>query len=87
MHMLNTFDIPRGLIMEDVPTETMVAEVQVWVIVSNLTGTRYAYRTIDDRTPYVIDLATTDFTTVRRLPLPKAARFTPRDGVGLSVWT
>ncbi len=76
MHMLNTFDIPRGLIMEDLPTGTMVSEVQVWVTVSNLTGTRYAYRTIDDPTPYVIDLATTDFTTVRRLPLPKAARFT-----------
>ncbi len=77
MHMLNTFDIPSGLIAEDIGNGKMVPEVQVWVTVSNLTDGRYAYRTIDDGTPYVIDLATTDFTTGRRVPLPMAARFTP----------
>ncbi len=51
--------------------------MQVWVTVSNLTDGRYAYRTIDDGTPYVVDLATTDFTTGRRVSLPVAVRFTP----------
>ncbi len=77
MHMLNTFDIPSGLVVEDMGNGKMVPEVQVWVTVSNLTDGRYAYRTIDDGTPYVIDLATTDFTTGRRVSLPVAARFTP----------
>ena len=77
LHALNAFDIPAGLITEEFKPGQVVPEVTTWVTVCNLTDHRYAYRTIGDPTPYVVDLATTDFTTGRRTPIPGAARFSP----------
>ena len=77
LHVLNSFDIPAGLISEEFKPGQMVAEVTSWVTVCNLTDRRFAYRTIGDPVPYVVDLTTTDFSTSRRTPVPGAARFTP----------
>ena len=77
LHVLNSFDIPAGLISEEFKPGQMVAEVTSWVTVCNLTARRYGYRTIGDPVPYVVDLTTTDFSTSRRTPVPGAARFTP----------
>ena len=77
LHVLNSFDIPAGLISEEFKPGQMVPEVTSWVTVCNLTDHRYGYRTIGDPVPYVVDLTTTDFSTSRRTPMPGAARFTP----------
>jgi len=77
LHVLNSFDIPAGLISEEFKPGQMVPEVTSWVTVCNLTDSRYGYRTIGDPVPYVVDLTTTDFSTSRRTPMPGAARFTP----------
>ena len=77
LHVLNSFDIPAGLISEEFKPGQMVPEVTSWVTVCNLTDHRYGYRTIGDPVPYVVDLTTTDFSTSRRTPVPGAARFTP----------
>jgi choloylglycine hydrolase len=77
LHVLNSFDLPAGLISEEFKPGQMVAEVTSWVTVCNLTDRRYGYRTIGDPVPYVVDLTTTDFSTSRRTPVPGAARFTP----------
>jgi len=77
LHALNAFDLPAGLITEEFKPGQVVPEVTTWVTVCNLTDHRYAYRTIGDPTPYVVEFATTDFTTGRRTPIPGAARFSP----------
>ena len=45
----------------------MVDEVTVWDTICNLTGKRYAYRTVTDPTWYVVELASTDFTKPARV--------------------
>jgi choloylglycine hydrolase len=70
LHILNTFDINAGLIRETGADGKPVSEVTEWSTVSNLTGLRYAYRTINDPAVYVIDLATTDFSSARSKPMP-----------------
>lgn len=70
LHILNSFDINAGLIREVGPTGTPADEVTVWSTIANLTGGRWAYRLRNDPTVYVIDLATTDFTSARSQPLP-----------------
>lgn len=77
LHVLNSFDIPAGIITEEFKPGQVVDEVTSWVTVCNLSDRRYGYRTIGDPVPYVVDLATTDFSTSRRTPVPGAARFTP----------
>ena len=77
LHVLNSFDIPAGLISEEFKPGQMVPEVTSWVTVCNLTDRRYGYRTVGDPVPYVVDLTTTDFSTSRHTPVPGAARFTP----------
>jgi len=77
LHVINSFDIPAGIITEEVKPGQVVDEVTRWATVCNLTDRRYGYRTIDDPVPYVVDLTTTDFSTSRRTPVPGAARFTP----------
>lgn len=79
LHVLNSFDIPAGIIRESLPDGTVVDEVTAWSTISNLTGRRYAYRSIDDPTVYVVDLSTTDLTRARTAPLGSDARFTPTD--------
>ncbi|MEI7546300.1 MAG: linear amide C-N hydrolase, partial [Mycobacteriaceae bacterium] len=77
LHVINSFDIPAGIITEEFKPGQVVDEVTSWVTVCNLTDRRYGYRTIGDPAPYVVDLTTTDFSTSRRTPVPGAARFTP----------
>ena len=77
LHVINSFDIPAGIITEEFKPGQVVDEVTSWVTVCNLTDRRYGYRTIGDPVPYVVDLTTTDFSTSRRTPVPGAARFTP----------
>jgi choloylglycine hydrolase len=77
LHVINSFDIPAGIITEEFKPGQVVDEVTSWVTVCNLTDRRYGYRTIGDPVPYVVDLTTTDFSTSRRIPVPGAARFTP----------
>jgi len=77
LHVINSFDIPAGIITEEVKPGQVVDEVTRWVTVCNLTDRRYGYRTIGDPVPYVVDLTATDFSTSRRTPVPGAARFTP----------
>lgn len=77
LHVLNSFDIPAGIIREPLPGGKVVDEVTVWSTIANLTGQRYAYRSIDDPTVYVIDLASTDLTTARTAPIGAAGGFTP----------
>ena len=77
LHILNNFDITPGLINEPAPGGGMTNEVTSWSTISNLTGKRYSYRTIDDPTTYVIDLAKTDFKkAARTAPLPESGDFT-----------
>jgi hypothetical protein len=75
--LIDAFDIPAGLITEEFKPGQVVPEVTTWVTVCNLTDHRYAYRTIGDPTPYVVDLSTTDFSTGRRTAIPGPARFSP----------
>ncbi len=77
LHVINSFDIPAGIITEEFKPGQVVDEVTSWVTVCNLTDRRYGYRTIGDPVPYVVDLTTTDFSTSRSTPVPGAARFTP----------
>jgi choloylglycine hydrolase len=77
LHVINSFDIPAGIITEELKPGQVVDEVTRWATVCNLTDRRYGYRTIDDPVPYVVDLTTTDFSTSRRTLVPGAARFTP----------
>ncbi len=62
LHILNTLDITPGIIREPTPRGGTTEEVTVWDSISNLTGNRYAYRTVTDPTVYVIDLNKVDFT-------------------------
>lgn len=67
VHILNAFDMVPGLVKESFGAVGVVDEVTVWDTVCNLTGRRFAYRTVTDPTWYVVDLATTDFTRPARL--------------------
>ncbi len=78
MHILNSFDMVPGIVKESFGAEGMVDEVTVWDTIANLTGKRYAYRTVTDPAWYVVDLATTDFTKAARAQtISFAGDFTP----------
>jgi choloylglycine hydrolase len=62
LHILNSFDITPGIIREPAPHGGTADEVTVWNTISNLTGKRYAFRTVTDPNIYVVDLAKVDFT-------------------------
>jgi len=66
LHILNTLDITPGIIREPSPKGGTNDEVTVWDSISNLTGKRYAYRTVTDPTVYVVDLGKVDFTKPAR---------------------
>lgn len=78
LHILNNFDIPCGLVREPGSNGTVVDEITEWSTMSNLTQARYAYRTYEDPTVYVVDLTSTDFTTKRAVQLPGKGEFTPQ---------
>jgi choloylglycine hydrolase len=62
LHVLNTFDVPAGVVEEPGPDHTMIDEITYADTIANLTDLRYAYRALDDPTIYVVDLEQTDFT-------------------------
>lgn len=72
LHILNSFDINAGLIREIGPTGKVADEVTAWSTISNLTTGRFSYRMRNDPSIYAVDLATTDFTSVRSKSLPDA---------------
>lgn len=76
LHILNHFDIHRGLVREIVGGKS-VEELTTWSSIANLTAGRYSFRAIDDPTVYAIDLASTDFTKARTMELPGKKAFTP----------
>lgn len=61
LHVLNTFDVPAGVVKEPGPGHTELDEVTYADTIANLTQLRYAYRALDDPSVYVVDLTTTDF--------------------------
>ncbi len=75
LHILNNFDITPGLLKMDAGGK-LIDEVTDFSSICNLTHLRYGYRTFGDPTPYVIDLATTDFTgDPRTAELPAKGNF------------
>ena len=66
MHIMNAFDMVPGIVKESFGAAGVVNEVTVWDTIANLTGKRYAYRTVSNPNWYVVDLATTDFTAAAR---------------------
>lgn len=78
VHILNSFDMVPGLIEESLGKGASVDEVTVWDTVCNLTGKRYAYRTVSSTAWFVVDLASTDFTKPARVAeLEWVGGFTP----------
>ena len=65
IRVLHGFDIATGSVMEPAMGGGLTQELTIWSTVSNLTGNRYLYNTYDDPQWFVIDLATTDFTSSR----------------------
>jgi choloylglycine hydrolase len=68
IRVLHGFDIVPGTVDEKPNGEE--PELTMWSTVSDLTAQRYLVNTYADPQWFVIDLATTDFTTSRNLPLP-----------------
>lgn len=62
LHVLNTFDVPPGVVREPGPDHTSLDEVTYADTIANLTDLRYSYRALDDPAVYVVDLKETDFT-------------------------
>jgi choloylglycine hydrolase len=77
IRMLHDFDIVPGTVIEDLGGNK-VNELTLWSTVSNLTGKSYLYNTIDDPLWYSIDLATTDFSSSRSVPLASGGWVTPQ---------
>lgn len=73
-HILNAFDIVPGTIREYVGS-TETHEETDWATICNLSQLRFAYRMFEDQTWYVVDLASTDFTSARTMELPATTRF------------
>lgn len=61
LHVLNTFDVPSGVVKEPGPAHSMVSEITYVCTIANLTDLRFAYRALDDPTVYVVDLNEIDF--------------------------
>ncbi|MCH9816772.1 MAG: linear amide C-N hydrolase [Actinomycetia bacterium] len=66
MHVLNSFDIPAGIIEEALPGGKFVPEVTDWITISNVSQKRYIYRTTSDPRLYLIELESVDFSQPAR---------------------
>lgn len=62
LHVLNTFDVPPGVVKEPGPGHVLLDEVTYADTIANLTELRFSYRALNDPTVYVVDLEKTDFT-------------------------
>jgi choloylglycine hydrolase len=75
LQILNSFEIPSGIIRETMPDGTTADEVTTWSTIANLTAGRFAYRSIRDPRVYVVDFATADLATARTHPLESTWTF------------
>lgn len=64
-HLLNTFDIVPGTVLEHLGSK-VVSEETTYDLIVNLSDLRFAYRTVSDPTWYCLDLSTVDFTKAAR---------------------
>jgi choloylglycine hydrolase len=48
LHLLNAFDIPRGVIRQDQPDGSVVDEITEWIVVKDLTNQILYFRTYDN---------------------------------------
>jgi choloylglycine hydrolase len=62
LHALNNFDIPEGVMTGVGPTGQEQDDQTKWSSISSLTAKRYVVRLQSNPTPYVVDVAATDFT-------------------------
>jgi choloylglycine hydrolase len=71
-HIINTFDIPFGLVTDTLPDQkTVLKESTQWVTFRNLTKRTLYFRTYDNLNLRKIDLNKLDFsgTQVKRIPM------------------
>lgn len=59
-HVLNSFDIIPGTVLEHIGT-SVVSEETTYDVILNLSDLRFAYRTVSDPTWYCLDMKTVDF--------------------------
>ena len=64
-HLLNTFDIVPGTVLEHMGPK-VVSEETTYDVIVNLSDLRFVYRTVSDPTWYCLDLAAVDFTKPTR---------------------
>ena len=64
-HLLNTFDIVPGTVLEHMGTK-VVSEETTYDVIMNLSDLRFVYRTVTDPTWYCLDFNTVDFTKPAR---------------------
>lgn len=76
-HLLNTFEIVPGTVLEHLGTK-VVSEETTYDLIVNLSDLRFTYRTISDPTWYCLDLNTVDFTApTRTQPMSFNGGFSP----------
>jgi choloylglycine hydrolase len=68
IRLLHGFDIVPGTV--DEKPDGSEPELTMWSTISDLTASRYLVNIYSDPQWFVIDLATTDFSTSRNLPMP-----------------
>jgi choloylglycine hydrolase len=77
IRVLHGFDISTGSILEPALNGGETPELTLWSTVCNLTGSRYLYNSYNDSQWFVIDLATTDFSTSRSVEFSHSGGPTP----------
>lgn len=77
IRVLHGFDLVPGTVMETAPDGTRLPLVTLWSTVCNLTGNTYSYNATRSPLWYEVDLATTDFSTTRSVPLVTDGWLTP----------
>lgn len=76
-HLLNTFDIVPGTVLEHMGTK-VVSEETTYDVIVNLSQLRFTYRTVTDPTWYCLDLSSVDFTKpARTQPMSFAGGYSP----------
>lgn len=76
-HILNSFDIVPGTVLEHMGTK-IISEETTYDVIVNLSDLSFAYRTVSDQTWYRLDLKTVDFTApMRMVPMSFTGGFVP----------
>lgn len=76
IRILHGFDLVPGTVVESTPAGPAPL-LTMWSTVADVTGGSYLYNTIADPVWYAVDVASTDFTTSRSVPLTTSGTFTP----------